>query len=270
MRGMTTGADNAAGAYEKDEEWGAHFIAALGLELWLEDGITHGKAELRPEMWAPGTRMPRIGVLATMVDVVAGSLPTGPVNPTVDLRISLLSLPPSEGTVLMACRPLKLGRRLYVGETALHTGDPQRPFARALTTFMNEPIPGLVPFAHRASSPIAASSFDHLLDARVVAPGTVEMDGHPSVSNGFHGTIQGGAQSLLAEIAAEHALEPMGSFLPVDLDVRFINRMRTESAVATAEVLSGDLSGVRTRVPIAESGDGGRIVSLVSILWHTR
>lgn len=258
--------ENATGD-EQDEQWGIHFISALGIELWPEGGITHGKAELKPEMWAPGTRTPRIGVLATMVDVVAGSLPTGPVNPTVDLRVCLLSPPPSEGVVLMTCQPLKLGRRLYVGETWMHTGDPTRPFARALTTFMNQPIPGVELFARRAPTPIDSPSFDELLKARVLAPGTVEMDGHPSVSNGFHGTIQGGAQALLAEIAGENALEPLGQFVPIDLDIRFLNRMRTTSAVATAEIVPGGLSGKRTRVPITESGDGGRIVSLVSILW---
>ena len=160
--------EESATGNEQDEQWGVHFISALGIELWPEDGITHGRAELKPEMWAPGTHMPRIGVLATMVDVVAGSLPTGPVNPTVDLRVSLLSPPPSEGVVLMRCQPLK----------------------------------------------------------------------------------------------------PLGQFVPIDLDVRYLNRMRTPSAVATAEVLPGDLSARRTRVPITESGDGGRIVSLVSILWN--
>lgn len=254
----------------RDEEWGIPFISALGIELWPEDGLTHGKAELKPEMWAPGTASPRIGVLATMVDVVAGSLPTGPVNPTVDLRLSLLSPPPAEGTVLMECRPLKLGRRLYIGETLLHAGDSKRPFARALTTFMNQPIPGVELFGGRASSPVGAPSFDHLLNARVLAPGVVEMDGHPSVSNGFHGTIQGGAQALLAEIASEQALEPLGRFAPIDLDVRYLNRMQTDSAVARAEVLPGEILGARTRVAIVESGDGGRIVSMVSMLWHAR
>ena len=99
-----------------------HFIGALGLDMWEEDGLTHGRADVRPAMWAPGTRWPRIGVLATMVDMVAGMLPTGPVNPTVDLRISLLAPPPSDGAVELVCRPAKVGRRLYVGETLLRAG----------------------------------------------------------------------------------------------------------------------------------------------------
>jgi hypothetical protein len=44
----------ATRADDDDTEWSAHFVAALGIELWPEDGITHGRAELRPEMWADG------------------------------------------------------------------------------------------------------------------------------------------------------------------------------------------------------------------------
>ena len=107
-----------------DLQWSEHFIHALGLELWDEDGFTHGRALLRPEMWAPGTEVPRLGVLATMVDIVVGMLPTGPVNPTVDLRLTLLSLPPSLGDIQLVCRPVKLGSRLIVGECLLYVDDP--------------------------------------------------------------------------------------------------------------------------------------------------
>ena len=98
----------------------------------------------------------------------------------------------------------------------------------------------------------------------MLAPGVIEMDAHPAVSNGPGGTIQGGAQALLGEIAAEHALEPLGRYATTDLEIRFLNRVRTESVVATAEILPGELAGVQVRVPLRESGPDGRIVSLVS------
>jgi acyl-coenzyme A thioesterase PaaI-like protein len=256
----------ATRADDDDTEWSAHFVAALGIELWPEDGITHGRAELRPEMWAPGTTVPRLGVLATMVDMVVGSPPTGPINPTVDLRVSLLARPPSSGTVLLACRPVKAGRRLYVGETLLHTGDPEHAFARSIATFMNQPIPGASMFEPRRARGVGAESFDELLNARVTARGVVEMDAHPRVSNGPGGTIQGGAQALLGEIAAEHLLEERGRFAAVDLEIRYVNRVRTESVVATARALPGDLDGVSVRVPLTGLGDDGRMVSLVSVV----
>lgn len=251
---------------DADEEWSAHFVGALGIELWEDGGITHGRAPLRPEMWAPGTDVVRLGVLATMVDMVVGSPPTGAINPTVDLRVTMLSRPPAEGSVHLACVPAKVGRRLYVGETILHAGDPDRPFARSIATFMNQPIPGATTmFGFRDRPPLTARSFDEILNSRVRAPGVVEMDAHPKVSNGPGGTIQGGAQALLGEVAAEHALEPRGHFAAVDLDIRYLNRVRTDSVVAAATVLPGELEHVTVRVPITGVGDGGRIVSLVSV-----
>ena len=258
-------------ADEDDARWSAHIIGALGLELWSDDGLTHGRATLRPDMWAPGTEVPRLGVLATMVDVIIGSPPTGALNPTVDLRIALLDRPPSEGDIGLVGRVLKHGQRLFVGESVLHTGDPDAPFARAIATFMNNRIsdgPGAAPAPPgvRQAPPdgVDIGSFDALLGARVLGRGIVAMDAHPRVSNGQSGTIQGGAQALLGEIAAEHALEPLGRYAAVDLEIRYLNRVRTESVEATAEVLLGDLSGVQVRVPLREAGPDGRIVSLVT------
>ncbi|HEX5586562.1 MAG TPA: PaaI family thioesterase [Acidimicrobiia bacterium] len=257
--------ETETGTDADDAEWSAHFVGALGLELWVEDGLTHGRALLRPEMWAPGTDVPRLGVLATMVDVVVGTRPDGPLNPTIDLRITLLARPPSEGEVFLVCRPVKHGRRIFVGEALLHTGDPDQPFARSRCSFMSNVMAGVGSmFGPKDDPPARIPSFDELLHARSLAPGVVAMDAHPRVSNGPGDTIQGGAQALLAEIAAEEALEPFGRYAAVDLEIRYLNRVRTESIVATAEILPGDLAGVQVRVPLHEAGDDGRIVSLVS------
>jgi len=260
-----THAAHAADVEAADIEWSEHFIHALGLELWNEDGFTHGRALLRPEMWAPGTEVPRLGVLATMVDIVVGMLPTGPVNPTVDLRLTLLSLPPSQGDIQLVCHPVKLGRQLIVGECLLYVDDPADPFARSTATFMNRVVgPQSSNWGRRDTLPRVPPSFDELLRARVLGTGIIEMDAHPAVSNGPGGTIQGGAQALLGEIAAEHSLEALGHYATVDLEIRFLNRVRTESVVATAEILPGELTGVQVRVPLRETGPDGRIVSLVS------
>jgi acyl-coenzyme A thioesterase PaaI-like protein len=250
-----------------DAESPARFVEALGLEIWHEDAVAHGRAELRPEMWTPGTELPRLGVLATMADVVGGSPPGGPINPTVDLRVTLLSRPPSHGTIMLACRPVKVGRRLFVGEVTMHGGDKERPFARSTMTFMNQPMPhSRISFGPRELEPMAVTSFDELLAARFPASGTVEMDAHPGLSNGEGGTIQGGVQALLGEIAGEHALRPRGRFHAVDLEIRYLNRVRGEAVTASAEVLDGDLADVCVRVPISDLAAGGRIVSLVSLM----
>ena len=241
------------------------FVGALGLELSFVDGLTHGRVEVLPEMLAPGTDRPRIGVLVTLVDMVAGFLPTGPVNPTVDLRISLVARPPSTGTMYFVCRPAKLGRRLFVGETILHTGDVERPFARSTCTFMNQPMSQGPGSGGPAAEAIEVASFDEMLRPRHPDAYTAEMDAHPWVSNGPGGTIQGGVQSLLAEIAAERAVKPR-ELAPVDLDIRFLNRVRSGPVAATAEVSPGQLDDTFVRVAITDLGDDGRLVSLVNLI----
>jgi acyl-coenzyme A thioesterase PaaI-like protein len=248
-------------------DWTEHFVGALGLELWVEDDLTHGRAELRPEMLGAASGLPRLGVLATMVDIVAGTPPTGSLNPTVDLRVWLLSRPPTSGPVLLRAQPVKFGRRLYVADTILHTGDPERPFARSTCTFMNERIAEFGTMTSSlATDPLRTGSFDALLGARVLADGSLEMDVHAAVSNGPGGTIQGGAQALLGELAAEHALADRGLFTAVDLEIRFLNRIRGGGVTAAPELDDGDLGIVGARVPVVESEPGGRMASLVSLV----
>ncbi|HXY93821.1 MAG TPA: PaaI family thioesterase [Acidimicrobiia bacterium] len=243
------------------------FVGALNAELWVEDGATRGRVAVLPEMLAPGTDRVRMGVLATLVDLVAGSLPSGPVNPTVDLRVSLIGRPPATGTISLVCHPAKVGRRLFVGETLLHTGDERRPFARATTTFMNELIPGVTGVGP-PTAPVGAPSFDDLLRPRAGDRGAVEVDPHPWVSNGVGGTIQGGALALLAEIAAERAVEDATGEVAevVDLDIRYVNRVRAGPVAASAEASPREFGDFLVRVAITDLGDGGRLVSIVSLV----
>ena len=249
-----------------------NYIGALGIRMWGENGNTHGEAELVPEMLVPGTDRVRLGVLATLVDMVGGTPVHAVINPTIDLRITLLDRPPGAGTVHLVCRPLKVGRRLFVGETTLHTGDAARPFATSIVTFMNQPLPGAQLFEWRPRSPLGARSYDESLQVREVADHVLELDNHDVVRNGPAGTIQGGAQALLAELAAERVLASLGDarheVVATDLDIRYLNRVRTGPVTATAEVLPGQLDGVHVRVAIEEPGDHHRLVALVSLRFQ--
>jgi acyl-coenzyme A thioesterase PaaI-like protein len=255
---------------QSDDDLPEHFVASLGLELWVENGLTQGRAELRPEMLGAASGTPHLGVLATLVDIVAGTPPGGPLNPTVDLRIWLLSRPPSSGTIRLEARPAKFGRRLYVAETILHTGDADRPFARSTCTFMNERIDVPMGFGPRDIPPVLAGPFTELLGARALGDGSLAMDAHDGVRNGPGGTIQGGAQALLGELAAESALADRGAFSAVDLEIRFLNRVRGDGITARAEVDDGDLGIVGARVPIVDAGPDPRVVSLVSLICRAR
>lgn len=247
-----------------------HFIAYLGLHVWHEDGRALGRATITPHMWAPGTRRVRLGLLFTMADVVGGSPPGGPLSPTVDLRFQLLAPAPSQGEVVLAARPLKAGRRLWTGEVLLY--GPEL-FARCDFSFMNQPI-GLEADrpSRQADSPVGpppAASFDDLFQMRYLDDGVVEMDSHQLVRNGVVGTIQGGAQATMAELAAERALSERGEHAVWDLHLRYLNALRTGPALARPEVLPGEGLNPVVRIAITDEGDGGRLVSsAVAVCRH--
>lgn len=244
-----------------------HFIGYLGLELWHEDTTTWGRATIRPEMWASGSRRPRLGLLFTLADVVGGSPPTGILTPTVDLRFQLLAPAPSEGQILMEARPLKIGRRLWTGEVLFRAADTDDLFARSEFTFMNQGFPEA--FADErarmgrwdAAPPLPADSFDELFQMRLLDDGATEMDSHGAVRNGLVGTIQGGAQATLAEVAAERALADRGPYAVCDLHLRYLSAVKAGPAVARPEVLPGDDLRPVVRIPITDAGAAERLVT---------
>jgi acyl-coenzyme A thioesterase PaaI-like protein len=243
------------------------FVAALGLELWQEGELMHGRMELRPGMWVPGTTHPRMALLATAVDVIAGNPPTGPINPTVDLRLRLLSTPPASGLIDFECRVVKTGRRLFVAEAFLYAHGSGAPFGRSAITFMNQPLPAPAGFEPRFP-PAVAVPFDELVGARHLGQGTVAVDLRPGLSNGPGGTVQGGVQAYLADLASERVLAADGRFVATDLEIRYLNRVRAGPLMARAEVLSRRDSEAELRVPLTEAGDPARIVSLVALTYR--
>jgi acyl-coenzyme A thioesterase PaaI-like protein len=245
-----------------------HFIGYLGLEMWHEGDSTWGRATIRPEMWATGSRRPRTGLLFTLADLVGGSPPGGPLTPTIDLRFQLLTAAPSEGEVLMEARPLKIGRRLWTGEVLFRRPGSPELFARSEFSFMNQRFPdhavgGLAPARRRdvGSRPVAVSYLDELFQMRFLDDGTTEMEPHGAVRNGVVGTIQGGAQATMAEVAAERALAERGPYLVSDLHLRYLSGLKVGPAVARSEVLPGDELHPVVRVSIIDGGADGRLVS---------
>jgi acyl-coenzyme A thioesterase PaaI-like protein len=245
----------------------ANFTASMGLELWHQGERTHGRVEVVREFLAPGTDRVRVGVLATLVDTVAGTLPTGPINPTVDLRVRLLDNPPASGAIHLVSHPVKAGKRLFLAEVFLHAGNASRPFATSMITFINQPIVGFGDGSHGqpVAHPLGAASYDDALAPRFPNATTVEVDAQAHVHNPVFGTFLGGAQVLLAEIAAEHALSATGAYRTVDLDMRFVNRSGGETIVATAEPVAGPFDEHAVRVAIRRGTDDARVVSLASV-----
>jgi acyl-coenzyme A thioesterase PaaI-like protein len=239
----------------------AHFLAAMAIAVDYDERGTKGSAMLVPSMWPTWSRRPRLAILASFVDVIAGHLPDAPVNPTVDLRVQVTGPVPETGLVEMTGRALRIGRRLVVAETSLvHEG---KLFAVATTTFVNKVI-GTGPMSPGGHDHNALESYEKLVDAKVVDERTIEVESTPQLSNGFAGTIQGGVQAFVAELAAEHLLDPGAE--AVDLDIRYLNRMEVGPLRAEAHSTgnSGGLEAVRVR--LFDAGNDDRTVSYVSLL----
>jgi acyl-coenzyme A thioesterase PaaI-like protein len=251
------------------------FLAALGLEMWTDesDGLTHGRAEVRPEMFAPGTDRIRLGALATLADVVGGTPPSGPVNPTVDLRLQLLSPAPVGGELHLVGRAAREGKRLIVGEALIDSADGSPPFCRSIYTFVNRKVANLRPPGggrsfSGARVEIDVPNIEDLFFVDYTPAGVAVLGAGNSTHNGVWGTVQGGAQAWFAEMAAEHALGEPARGKARDIDIRYLDRMQVGPLQATPEVLPTDGPSVVVRVRLSDAGNDGAIVSLATVVCH--
>jgi acyl-coenzyme A thioesterase PaaI-like protein len=243
------------------------FIAGLGAKLWVDGQWTRSRFEVTPSFLKPGTQRVRLGVVSTLIDVVAGAPAHGLVNPTVDLRVSLLKPLPTSGFLELVCRPVSIGEQLFVAETLVYDNDPTKPFARSTCTYVNRTVEG---YSHDNVLPdgsLEADFFDDLLPLRQVDDRTFELDNSADIGNPRNSTIQGGVQGFFAELATERALAATSGVEHevVDLDVRYLNSLRTPTARARVETFGGSFGTSLVRVPIMEADDGERIVSLATL-----
>jgi acyl-coenzyme A thioesterase PaaI-like protein len=233
----------------------------LGLEQWVDSDLSYGHADITSAMLVPGTPFVRIGLLAILADVVAGTPPSGPVSPTTDLSIHM-ARPSALRSVHLEARVLKAGATLVVIQTLLTADDEKQPFATSLATFMNRPVDvgdRARPKARRLELPLGAR-----IGARVLRPGTVELDPRDDIGNAFHGTVLGGVTAVLGELAAESVTTDDEPFVVTDLDIRFLNRVRVGPVRAVAEVIIDGPESRGRGVTISDTGYGDRIVAYVS------
>lgn len=244
----------------------SHYLAKLAVNLTrCEGGIIVGDAPVRPELFAPGTRWARAGVLTTMVDLVSGHVPDGPNGPTVDMRLRVVAHPPTSGRIRLVARPLRIGRRLIVSETALSAGGDARPFAWATSTFINNVVAAFMEDHRPVAPPMEEASFDEFLGATVRDESTLELEPSPRIDNGIQLTVQGGAQALLAEMAAAHRLAPGEPLVATDLDIRFLDRLHVGPLAARATPVVSDDGVLRANVTLFDAGKDDRVVSVVAV-----
>jgi acyl-coenzyme A thioesterase PaaI-like protein len=240
------------------------------LTSWLVDGEwRHTQVQIGPEGCIEGTDRPLTGVLFAHLDVVTGSPPSGPMNPTVDLNVRLFS-PPRLGTIRFTARTLRLGRTLYVGEAEMRHELEQMPFGIGIATFLNQPIP----FPHlldSASLPTGETEgprtgYKRLTDARRVGLGIFELVANIHTPQG---TVSGATLGRLAELAATDLLG--GAEAVDEMDVRFLNKVKVGPLRATATVLGRRDDATTVRIEITDTGNQDRLVTYaLAVCRHLR
>ncbi len=237
-----------------------HVIRQLGAEHRFVDGHSEVRLATSEHMLVPGTGLLRMGVLAIAVDLAAGQPPTGAVTPTTDLSVRVARLAPMDRLTVTAT-VLKAGATLFVAECLLRADQEAEPFATGLATFMNRPVPA----QERPDGPAVALDrpLHERIGARPVRPGVVELAPSEDMANVHHGTVQGGVLSFLGELAAATLFGETEPHLVADLDIRFLNRVKTGPLRATARRVTGGPGGQVVPVEIVDVG-AGRLVAYVS------
>lgn len=245
-----------------------HFIALLNIRLTAEGDSVVGRAPVIPQLFAPDTSTLRTGPLAGFVDLVAGHTPQGPYGPTIDLRVQTFGPRPTDGELVARARPLRVGKRLIVTELLLFAGDgASAPFGRAITTFQHVHVgPGFLGAPPRPLRTVHDASFDDILEPRPVDERSLAIGALERVDNGIQGTVQGGAQAFLAELAAERALGDGRRMVAADLDIRFLGRMHAGPLVARVHDLGHGPGEARlATVSLVDGGDADKLVSHVAL-----
>jgi len=245
------------------------FVQALGLEAWRDGEDTHGALPLDDAVAGAASGRPLTGLAAVLADVVLSNSPEGLYGPTVDLHLQLLGPLPRHGRLHAVGRPIKVGRRLVVAEARLDVDG--APCGRAVGTFLHQhvspvPLEGLFPV--RASRPPRPPSFEAVLAATHPDAASTRVVAAAPLRNGEGGTVQGGIQAIIAELAAGWALgsdeADAGGWVPDDLDVRYLGVVREGPVLATAEVVARDGDRGLVHVRLHDEADGG-LVAFVAL-----
>jgi acyl-coenzyme A thioesterase PaaI-like protein len=230
---------------------------AGGLEAWTVDGgWRHTSVRIGPEGCVDGTDRILTGLLFAYADIVTGSPPSGPMNPTVDLQVRLFA-PARMGLIRFTARTLRLGRTLYVGEAEMRHGSEEQPFGLAVATFVNQPIsvPDLPESARNATGG-KLEGIGRLTGFQRIGPGCLELGVDLRTPQG---TVPGATLGLLVEAAATNLLGPESRVN--ELDVRFLNKVRVGPIRATATALGHRDHDTTVRVDIVDVGNNDRLVT---------
>ena len=189
---------------------------------------------------------------------------------TADLQTHLVR-PIAAGSVVVECRPIRVGARRLVIDAILTDGDGgfcgtgRMAFSRipgsatkASAADVREPKPA--GFTMDGGTPIT-DPLTERCGMQLVGPGQLRFDKSTYVENSF-GTVNGGVLALSAEVAAVSAC---GGGQALDLHVHYLEQIGEGPVAVTAEVIRDSSSGQLCSVRIEDRADA-RLVAVADVL----
>jgi uncharacterized protein (TIGR00369 family) len=258
-----------------------HLLRDLGLCIERDAEGSRAWLDVVPNLCAPGAGV-RAGVLAALVDIVAGEAAARAASPnwiaTSDLVLDL-TRPVTGGRATATPRLLRSGRQTVVIEVEISAsgGPDPGPAGLAVLGFAVLPSRGGVQrldphsalprtdFALPGSGlrmPLAERLQARVLDAEA---GVVEMPVTPYVMNSL-GAMQGGALASLVDFAAEAAGSFVGaaSWQTTDLAIHYLALGRSGPLRSSARLLRLDPASALLRVELRDTGAGDRVVCVAT------
>jgi acyl-coenzyme A thioesterase PaaI-like protein len=248
----------------KDYPPPGHLLRRLGISL-LPDGhdetVMYSSMPLTPELFV-GEHV-RLAVVATMVDMAAGTMAVGVVQPdwtaTFDLASHRIGDAEPGSKADGVTRLVRAGKNTVISESTVTAGG--RPIVYAETTFSRLPHrPGTAASSAmtqprhlgEGEEPIPCPLAE-LIGFRRHGPGAVDFDLQPLIRNST-GSIQGGVSGMALEQAA---LDVAGPGAGVDfLHVYYLSAARLGPYRAIATPLRTAEYGVTGRAELRDHGNG--------------
>ena len=233
-------------------------MGSLGLTIDAVGDELHGRGEVLPTMWSPGTEAIRTSILVTWADVILGLLAVRVVAPrvpiTLDIDVHLFQPITGIEPVRAIGRVTKLGSSTQVFSIDF-IDDSHRHLGFGHATFMPSPNPELsIPTGDWALKPFSSrrtgltQPLTDVLECVRTAPGRVVLPNGPHAKNAAN-TLNGGLLAVAIEEAALSAVE--GPSALTSMQLRYLRPVRAD-AVATASVHDG-LGHVEVRDSVSDA-----------------
>ncbi len=222
----------------------------------------------------------RAGVVATLVDVVAGACAARATAPdwiaTCDLVLHMLH-PARAGQLLALTRILRRGRKTVVIEVEINNDDFAECVALATVTFSVLEARGEMQKAREKDSALRtdfalpSSGFDRPVESRLGASlvdpekGAWKL-GISQYNSNTLGALQGGGQAVLIDVATESIGRACGNpdWVTTDFTIHYLALGKVGPLRTEARVLRLDVASALVRVEVRDAGADDRLVAVAT------